>query len=106
MENRDAMKAGASVSSLPGHLCPSVPRRRICGFVVLLSVNTEQQLKLQAFLDGELPEQEARDMAALVARDAEAADLVAELRHTRAGTGRVRAGIEGAGITRVLLVEN
>ena len=50
----------------------------------------EQQLKLQAFLDGELPENEARDMAALVARDGEAADLVAELRHTR----RALAGFE------------
>jgi anti-sigma factor RsiW len=49
----------------------------------LSKVNIEQQLKLQAFLDGELPEKEARDMAALVARDAEAADLVAELRNTR-----------------------
>ena len=50
----------------------------------------EQQLKLQAFLDGELPEKEARDMAALVARDAAAADLVAELRNTR----RALAGSE------------
>jgi anti-sigma factor RsiW len=43
----------------------------------------EQQLKLQAFLDGELPEPEARAVAAWVARDAEATDLLAELRHTR-----------------------
>jgi anti-sigma factor RsiW len=43
----------------------------------------EQQLKLQAFLDGELPEPEAREVAALVARDREATDLLKELRHTR-----------------------
>ena len=43
----------------------------------------EQQLKLQAFLDGELPEKEARGVAAWVARDAEATDLLAELRNTR-----------------------
>jgi anti-sigma factor RsiW len=53
-------------------------------------MTSEQQLKLQAFLDGELPEKEARDAAALVARDAEAADLVAELRNTR----RALAGFE------------
>src|SRR5579862_5996531 len=43
----------------------------------------EQQLKLQAFLDGELPEKDAREVAAWVARDAEATDLQAELRNTR-----------------------
>jgi len=52
----------------------------------------DQQLKLQAFLDGELPEGETRQMAALVARDAEAANLVAELRNTR----RALAGFEPA----------
>ena len=43
----------------------------------------EQQLKLQAFLDGELPEKDAQEMAAWVARDPEATDLLAELRNTR-----------------------
>jgi hypothetical protein len=43
----------------------------------------EQQLNLQAFLDGELPEQEARTVAAWVAGDAEATRLLTELRHTR-----------------------
>jgi anti-sigma factor RsiW len=43
----------------------------------------EQQLKVQAFLDGELPEREARDVAALLARDSEANALLTELRHTR-----------------------
>jgi anti-sigma factor RsiW len=46
-------------------------------------VTSEQQLKLQAFLDGELPEKEARDVASWVARDVEATDLLKEMRHTR-----------------------
>jgi anti-sigma factor RsiW len=43
----------------------------------------DEQLKLQAFFDGELPEKEAREMAALLARDADAAALHGELRNTR-----------------------
>jgi|SRR5436190_172421 len=46
-------------------------------------MNEEQQLKLQAFLDGELSEDEARATAAWVARDAEATALLGELRNTR-----------------------
>ncbi len=46
-------------------------------------MNEEQQLKLQAFLDGELPEDEARATAAWVARDPDATALMAELRNTR-----------------------
>lgn len=46
-------------------------------------MNEEQQLKLQAFFDGELPEKEARQVANLIARDQDAAALVAELRNTR-----------------------
>lgn len=46
-------------------------------------MDNESQLKLQAFLDGELPETEAREMAAWMARDAEAKDMVTELRNTR-----------------------
>jgi len=46
-------------------------------------MDMESQLKLQAFLDGELPESEAREVANLVARDKEAAALLAELRNTR-----------------------
>ena len=40
-------------------------------------------MKLQAFLDGELSESEAREMANRVARDKEAAALLGELRNTR-----------------------
>jgi anti-sigma factor RsiW len=43
----------------------------------------EQQLKLQAFLDGELPESDTREVAAWIARDAEAAALQGELKNTR-----------------------
>lgn len=46
-------------------------------------MNEEQQLKLQAFLDGELPEKEASEVASWLARDKEATDLAAELRNTR-----------------------
>jgi anti-sigma factor RsiW len=46
-------------------------------------MNTEEQLKLQAFFDGELPEREARDTAAWVARDPEATAMLRELRNTR-----------------------
>ncbi|HET7625574.1 MAG TPA: hypothetical protein VFM25_09940 [Verrucomicrobiae bacterium] len=43
----------------------------------------EQQLKLQAFLDGELPEKETRETASWMARDSEATALFNELRNTR-----------------------
>ena len=46
-------------------------------------MNEEQQLKIQAFLDGELSEQESREMSALLARDEEATALSKELRNTR-----------------------
>jgi len=43
----------------------------------------EQQLKVQAFLDGELPESDSREVAAWLARDADAAALMGELKNTR-----------------------
>jgi anti-sigma factor RsiW len=43
----------------------------------------EQQLKLQAFFDKELSEQDAREVASWLARDADATALHAELRNTR-----------------------
>jgi anti-sigma factor RsiW len=46
-------------------------------------MNHEQQLKLQAFLDGELPECEAREILSWTQRDSAAAALLAELRNTR-----------------------
>ena len=41
-------------------------------------MNWEEQLKLQALLDGELPPDQARALSALVERDPAAADLLAE----------------------------
>ena len=46
-------------------------------------MNEEQQLKLQAFFDGELSEKEAKEVASWLARDREATELHAELRNTR-----------------------
>src|SRR5262249_32066473 len=43
----------------------------------------EAQLKLQAHLDGELPDAEAREVSNLLARDREAVALYGELRNTR-----------------------
>src|SRR5258708_2188103 len=43
----------------------------------------EQQLRVQAFLDGELPEKDTREVAAWLARDADATALAGELRNTR-----------------------
>ena len=46
-------------------------------------MTNEQQLKLQAFLDGELPEHEAREILAWTQRDGDAASLLAELKNMR-----------------------
>jgi anti-sigma factor RsiW len=43
----------------------------------------EQQFKVQAFLDGELPESDSREVAAWLARDADASALLGELKNTR-----------------------
>lgn len=42
----------------------------------------EQQLKLQAYLDGELPESEGSEIAAWLERDADASALLGELKNT------------------------
>jgi anti-sigma factor RsiW len=57
-------------------------------------MNEEQQLKLQAFLDGELSEDEARTTAAWVARDAEATALLGELRNTRKALADFEPGVK------------
>lgn len=44
----------------------------------------DMELKLQAYLDGELPAGEAQAVADLVARDAQARELLTELTNTRA----------------------
>src|SRR5438270_11040101 len=53
----------------------------------------DSQLKLQAYLDGELPEGEAREVANWLARDQEAVGLHAELRNTRKAMAGFEAGI-------------
>ena len=54
----------------------------------------DAQLKLQAFLDGELPEGEASTIANWVARDPEAAAMAEELRNTRNALAGFEAGIQ------------
>lgn len=46
-------------------------------------MESQDQLKLQAYLDGELPENEAREVSARLAREQDAAALLAELQQTR-----------------------
>ena len=57
----------------------------------MIDFNT--QIKIQAFLDGELPESEALEIASLVARDREAAALHAELKTTRGILATAEEGI-------------
>jgi anti-sigma factor RsiW len=54
----------------------------------------DSQLKLQALLDGELPEAEASEVAQWLARDPEAVALREELRNTRAALAGFEAGIQ------------
>jgi anti-sigma factor RsiW len=53
----------------------------------------EAQLKLQAFLDGELPKAEADEVANWLARDREAVALFAELRNTRQALRGTEVGV-------------
>lgn len=53
----------------------------------------QDQLRLQSYLDGELPEAEAREMANRLARDQGAAALLAELRQTRDAVAGFEDGI-------------
>src|SRR5438128_52602 len=54
----------------------------------------DSQLKLQACLDGELPEAEAREVANWLARDREALALHTELRNTRQALVGSEVGVE------------
>ncbi len=47
-------------------------------------MKTETQLKIQAYLDGELPEAQRSEVEFLLARDAEARGLLAEMQNTDA----------------------
>src|SRR5215471_13582833 len=59
-----------------------------------MSMDCEAQLKLQAYLDGELPEKEAREVANWLAKDREAVALHAELRNTRQALAGFEVGVE------------
>src|SRR5262245_850599 len=59
-----------------------------------MSMDYEAQLKLQAYLDGELPEKEAREVANWLAKDKEAVALHAELRNTRQALAGFEVGRE------------
>lgn len=54
----------------------------------------EQELKLQAYFDGELPPAEAREIANLLARDAEAVALIKSLKATRQALSSFETGIK------------
>ena len=54
----------------------------------------DSQLKLQAWVDGELPEAKTSEVARWVARDREAAGLAEELRNTRKALSGFAAGIQ------------
>jgi anti-sigma factor RsiW len=54
----------------------------------------DSQLKLQAYLDAELPENEAREVANWLARDKEATALLVELRNTRQSLVGFEAGVK------------
>jgi len=57
-------------------------------------IDFDAQLKLQAFLDGELPKGEASKVADWLARDREAAALLEELRNTRGAMAGFETGIQ------------
>ena len=54
----------------------------------------QEQLKLQAYLDGELPEPKAREVANWLARDKDATALLAELGNTRKAIAGFEDGIK------------
>lgn len=55
-------------------------------------MDKDLQLKIQAFVDGELPEDEALEVAALAAREPEANALARELKNTRGALAGMEAG--------------
>ncbi len=57
-------------------------------------VKQDLQLKLQAYLDGELPSGEGRGMADRIAQDPETRALLAELTHTRGALAGFEAEIK------------
>jgi anti-sigma factor RsiW len=58
-----------------------------------MTMDNDAQLKLQAYLDGELPEGEARVVANWLAKDQEAVALLAEMRQTRKAIAGFEDGV-------------
>src|ERR1043166_9383439 len=58
-----------------------------------MKMDYDAQLKLQAYLDGELTDAQARDVAQWIARDQDAVALFNELRNTRQGMVSVEVGV-------------
>lgn len=56
--------------------------------------NQDIILKVQAFVDGQLPESEQADIAALIARDSDVHALVKELKQTRQALAGFDEGVE------------
>ncbi len=56
-------------------------------------MDIEVELKLQAYLDGELTESESREVAKLLAQDQQAVLLLAELRNTRQALAGFEKGV-------------
>ena len=54
----------------------------------------DDQLKLQAFLDGELPAREAAEVQTWLARDTDGQALLAEFRHTNAALAGHESGLQ------------
>ena len=57
-------------------------------------IKYKEQLKFQAYLDGELPEREMRSIADRLARDPDAAALMTELRQTREALSGFEKGVQ------------
>jgi anti-sigma factor RsiW len=57
-------------------------------------IDYKTQIKIQAFADGELAEAGAREIAALIAKDQDAAALHAELKNTRRALAGAEQGIK------------
>ncbi len=57
-------------------------------------MNEELQLKLQAYADDELSERDAREMADLITKEADARAVLEELKHTRAALASYEAEIK------------
>ena len=69
-------------------------------------MNHELELKIQAWVDGELSDQEATRIADLVARDAEAGAVAAELANLTTAMTGCELGVVCAGNARLLLEQD